>query len=229
MRRQCPIDENECLFKTSNLTVETEVIYRYIFWTNSSFSNTFKCVLEQNASSFMDALTRLWKQCSSEIVVYPLSYVFTVILVFLVFLHHILVWLKCNIILVYVKRSLWQICISVNLQFFGLQRNRNNIYDLDIFFQFSCKTIFAKCISKTDEACNNTRRRDMHPIRLWYVAKSLTSIYIQISFYITCIPKCIKLAFLIIAYVWYTVNIKEKPWFGLPKTYQRSTNLLIIC
>ena len=67
----------------------------------------------------------------------------------------------------------------------------------------------------------------MHPIRLWYVAKSLTSIYIQISFYITCIPKCIKLAFLIIAYVWYTVNIKEKPWFGLPKTYQRSTYFLV--
>ena len=106
--RQCPIDENECLFKTSNLTVKAEVIYRYIFWTNSSFSNTFKCVLEQNASSFMDALTRLWKQCSSEIVVYPLSYVFTVILVFLVFLHHILVWLRCNIILVYVKRSFGQ-------------------------------------------------------------------------------------------------------------------------
>ena len=31
LQRQCPIDENECLFKTSNLTVETEVIYRYIF------------------------------------------------------------------------------------------------------------------------------------------------------------------------------------------------------
>ena len=101
LQRQCPIDENECLFKTSNLTVKTEVIYRYIFWTNSSFSNTFKCVLEQNASSFMDALTRLRKQCKSEIVVYPLSYVFTVILVFLVFLHHILVWLICNIIVAY--------------------------------------------------------------------------------------------------------------------------------
>lgn len=68
----------------------------------------------------------------------------------------------------------------------------------------------------------------MHPVRLWYVAKSLTSIYIQISFYITCIAKCIKLVFLIIAYVWYTVIIEEKPWFGLPKTNQRSTNLLII-
>ena len=143
----------------------------------------------------------------------------------LTFLHHILVWLICNIIVAYVKR---RICIAVNLQFFGLQRNRNNIYDLDIFFQFSCKTIFAKCISKTDEACNNTRRRDMHPIRLWYVAKSLTSIYIQISFYTTCIPKCIKLVFLIIAYVWYTVIIKETPWFGLPTTHQRWTFEILI-
>ena len=70
----------------------------------------------------------------------------------------------------------------------------------------------------------------MHRGHLWYVAKSLTSIYIQISFYITCIAKCIKLVFLIIAYVWYTVIIEEKPWFRLPKTNQRSTyrNLLII-
>ena len=104
LQRQCPIDENECLFKTSNLTVKAEVIYRNIFWRNSSFSNTFKCVLEQNASSFMDALTRLRKQCKSEIVVYPLSYVFTKILVFLLLLRHILVLLNCNIIVVYVKR-----------------------------------------------------------------------------------------------------------------------------
>ena len=31
LQRQCPIDENECLFKRSNLTVKAEVIYRYIF------------------------------------------------------------------------------------------------------------------------------------------------------------------------------------------------------
>ena len=110
LQRQCPIDENECLFKTSNLTVKTDVIYRYIFWRNSTFSNTFKCVLEHNASSFMDALTRLWKQCNSEIIVYPLSYVFTVILGFLLVLHHIMAWLKCNIIVVYVK----QIILTLN-------------------------------------------------------------------------------------------------------------------
>ena len=91
---------------------------------------------------------------------------------FLTFLHHILVWSIWNIKVVYVKRIIYFGQFDTGL---WPQRNRNYIYDLDIFFHFICKTIFAKCISKTDEACN---KKKGYASRTFVVCCKIINIYL---------------------------------------------------